>query len=188
MPKRRAHRLSQRGRIPFSLGGSERGTRVAWGDYGIQVQTATLLTARQLDNVRVALRRITRGIKGVKIYMRVFPDIPMTSKGIEVRMGKGKGSIDYWVCRVRSGRVVFELAGDITEEIAKECVKSAGYRLPVRVKLVKRSEAEYVETGKVLEKIVGKSDGVYPILSGAKNASRAKQAGWNLRVNRIAVT
>lgn len=159
MPKRRRHRVSQRGRIKFSLGGSERGMRVAWGDYGLQVQASTLLTARQLDNVRVALRRITRNVKGVKIHMRVFPDIPMTSKGIEVRMGKGKGSIDYWVCRVRSGRVIFELVGEgLSEEMAKECVRAAGYRLPVPVKLVKRNPADYVETGRIIGTSAGKSD------------------------------
>lgn len=134
--------------------------RLAWGDFGIQILSSTLLTARQLDNVRVALRRITRNLKGVKIHMRVFPDIPMTSKGIEVRMGKGKGSIDYWVARVRAGRIIFELVGDgLSEEIAKETVRAASYRLPVPVKLVKRNPADYVETGKIMGIVQTKSDG-----------------------------
>ncbi|KAI9029364.1 ribosomal protein L10e/L16 [Hyaloraphidium curvatum] len=151
MPKRRRHRVSQRGRIPFSLGGSERGTRLAWGDYGIRVMATTLLTARQLDAVRVQLRRVTRNIKGVKVHMRVFPDLPMTSKGIEVRMGKGKGSIDYWACRVRAGRVIFELVGEgLTEAVVKEATRAAHLRMPVACEMVKRNPADYAETGKIM--------------------------------------
>jgi len=138
MPKRRKYKKAQKGRVSVSLGGSNRGTELAFGDYGVRSLEPHRLTARQLDSVRNTIRRVLKPTKGLKMFMRVFPDIPVTAKGAEVRMGKGKGAIEYWATRVRPGRILFEFKADIgmTEELAREAVKAGQYKLPIRSEFV----------------------------------------------------
>jgi ribosomal protein L16 len=138
MPKRRKFKKAQKGRVTVALGTSHRGGELAFGDYGVRSLEPHRLTARQLDSVRNTIRRVLKPTKGLKMYMRVFPDIPVTSKGTEVRMGKGKGAVEYWATRVRPGKILFEFKADLglTEELAKEAVKAGQYKLPIRSEFV----------------------------------------------------
>ncbi|KXS19330.1 ribosomal protein L16 [Gonapodya prolifera JEL478] len=126
VPRRRNHRKAQKGRLPHSLGGSTRGSEVAWGTYGLRVLRSVRMTARQLDATRNIIRRLLKPVKGARIYMRVFPDLPVTSKGAETRMGKGKGNVEFWACRVRAGKVIFEIAGPSTVKSASGAAAGAG--------------------------------------------------------------
>jgi len=132
MPKRVKFRKQQRGRM---RGKAYRGGSVTFGEYGLQALEPAWVTNRQLEAARVA---ITRSIKrGGKMWIRVFPDKPVTKKPAETRMGKGKGSPEGWVAVVKPGRVMFELAG-VPEPLAKEALRLAGQKLPVKTKFVKR--------------------------------------------------
>ncbi|MFC1682664.1 50S ribosomal protein L16 [Candidatus Zixiibacteriota bacterium] len=134
MPKRVKHRKEQRGR---RRGRANRGTDVNFGEYGMQAQEAAWITARQIEAARVAM---TRHIKrGGKVWIRIFPSKPVTSKPAETRMGKGKGAPEGWVAVVKPGRVLFELSG-VTEELAKDALRLAGQKLPIKTKFVKRRE------------------------------------------------
>ena len=134
MPKRVKHRKEQRGR---RRGHANRGTDVNFGEYGMQAQEAAWITARQIEAARVAM---TRHIKrGGKVWIRIFPSKPVTSKPAETRMGKGKGAPEGWVAVVKPGRVLFELSG-VTEELAKDALRLAGQKLPIKTKFVKRRE------------------------------------------------
>lgn len=132
MPKRIRHRKVQRGRVK---GLATRGNRVAFGDFGLQSLDAGWISGRQLEAARVAANRATEG--AAKIWIRVFPDKPVSAKPAETRMGKGKGDIDRWTAVVRPGTVLFELGG-VTEEKAKLAFKRVAHKMPVKVRMVRR--------------------------------------------------
>ena len=134
-PKKVKHRKHHRGRM---RGLAKGGTRVAFGDYGLQAVEPSWVTARQIEAARVAM---TRHIKrGGKVWINIFPDKPFTKKPAETRMGKGKGSPEGWVAVVKPGRVMFELAG-VPEPLAREAMRLAGHKLSVRTKFVMREDA-----------------------------------------------
>ncbi len=134
MPKRTKFRKQHRGRMKGTAKG---GNRVTFGDYGLQAQTAGWITARQIEAARIAM---TRHIKrGGKVWINVFPDKPVTEKPAETRMGSGKGNPEYWVAVVKPGRVMFELSG-VDEGLAREAMRLAGHKLPLRTKFVSREE------------------------------------------------
>lgn len=132
MPKRVKHRKQQRGRM---RGKAIRGGTVAFGEFGLKVLEPAWLTARQIEAARVA---ITRRIKRTgKMWIRIFPDKPVTIKPAETRMGKGKGSPEYWVAVVKPGRILFELEG-VPRDLAREAMKLGASKLPVKTKFVLR--------------------------------------------------
>ena len=134
MPKKVKHRKQQRGRL---TGTAKGGTQVTFGDYGIQALEPGWITARQIEAARIAM---TRHIKrGGKVWIRLFPDKPITKKPAETRMGKGKGNPEGWVAVVKPGRIMFELAG-VNETLAKEALSRAIQKLPIKAKFVTRSE------------------------------------------------
>jgi len=134
MPKRVKHRKEQRGR---RRGQASRGSEVSFGEYGIQAQEPAWLTTRQIEAARVAM---TRHIKrGGKVWIRIFPSKPVTAKPAETRMGKGKGSPEDWVAVVKPGRVLFELSG-VSQELAREALRLAAQKLPIKTKFVTRRE------------------------------------------------
>ena len=134
MPKRTKFRKHHRGRMKGTTKG---GSRVTFGDYGLQAQSAGWITARQIEAARIAM---TRHIKrGGKVWINVFPDKPVTEKPAETRMGSGKGNPEYWVAVVKPGRVMFELSG-VGEDLAREAMRLAGHKLPIKTKFVSREE------------------------------------------------
>jgi len=134
MPKRVKHRKEQRGRM---RGVDMRGGEVSFGEYGIAALEPGWITDRQIEAARVA---ITRHVKrSGKVWIRIFPAKPVTVKPAETRMGKGKGSLDHWVCVVKPGRVLFELEG-VEEGVAREAMRLAGHKLPIKTKFVVRKE------------------------------------------------
>ncbi len=136
MPKRTKYRKSQRGR---RTGLAHRGSKVDFGQYALKAVEPCWLTARQIEAARVALtRRIKRG---GKIWIRIFPDKPVTKKPAETRMGKGKGAPELWVAVIKPGRVLFEIEG-ITEELAREALRLAANKLPMKTRFVTRAELE----------------------------------------------
>jgi large subunit ribosomal protein L16 len=132
MPKRVKHRKVQRGR---RRGAAKGGTKVDFGEYGLKAMQDGWVTARQIEAARIALTRAIR--RGGKIWIRVFPDKPITKKPAEVRMGKGKGAPEEWVAVVKPGRIMFEMEG-IPEPLAREAVRLAGQKLPIATKFVGR--------------------------------------------------
>ncbi|TVR21142.1 MAG: 50S ribosomal protein L16 [Anaerolineaceae bacterium] len=132
MPKRTKYRKQFRGRMK---GQASRGTTIAFGDYGLQATEPVWLTSRQIEAARRAMVRYIR--RRGKIWIRVFPDKPITQKAAETRMGKGKGSVEYWVAVIRPGRVLFEMGG-VEEATAREALRLAGHKLPCKTKFVKR--------------------------------------------------
>lgn len=134
MPKRTKHRKMQKGR---NKGQAGRGTRVSFGDYGIKALESGWITSRQIESARIAM---TRRMKRVgKVWIRIFPDKPITRKPAETRMGKGKGSPEHFVAPVKPGRVLFEIGG-VSEELAQEALYLAAQKLPVKCKMVFRPE------------------------------------------------
>jgi len=134
MPKRTKHRKVHRGRMK---GKAKGGTSVAFGDYGIQTLEPGWITARQIESARVAITRAVR--RGGKVWINIFPDKPVTQKPAETRMGSGKGNPEFWVAVVKPGRVMFELSG-VDEDLAREAMRRAGHKLPVKTKFVKRED------------------------------------------------
>ena len=132
MPKRAKYRKVQRGR---RSGTAKGGTNVDFGQYGLKSLQDGWITSRQIEAARIALTRTVK--RGGKIWIRVFPDKPITKKPAEVRMGKGKGAPEMWVAVVKPGRVMFELEG-IPEDLAREAVRLAGHKLPIKTTFVKR--------------------------------------------------
>lgn len=132
MPKRVKHRKQQRGRMKGKAKGA---TKIDFGDYGLQALEPSWITARQIEAARVAISRAMK--KGGKIWIRIFPDKPVTARPAESRMGKGKGSPEYWVAVVKPGRVMFELEG-VPEEVAKRALKMASSKLPIKTRFLKR--------------------------------------------------
>jgi large subunit ribosomal protein L16 len=135
-PKRTKFRKQHRGRMK---GRARRGNRVIFGEYGLQALEPAWITDRQIEAARVALTRHIR--RGGKVWIQIFPDKPVTKKPAETRMGSGKGSPEFWVAVVKPGRVMFELAG-VPEDVAKEAMRLAGHKLPIKTRFIKREEAE----------------------------------------------
>ena len=134
MPKRVKYRKQQRGRMN---GKAYRGSSVVFGEFGLQALEPAWITNRQIEAARVA---ITRSIKrGGKMWIRVFPDKPVTAKAAETRMGSGKGSVDHWVAVIKPGRMLFEVSG-VDAEIAKTALTQAAYKLPMKCQVVARAE------------------------------------------------
>ena len=132
-PKRTKFRKQQKGR---NRGLAQVGNRVSFGEYGLKATTRGFVTARQIESAR---RAITRYVKrGGKLWIRVFPDKPVTKKPVEVRMGKGKGNVEYWVAPIQPGRVMYEIQG-VTEDQAREAFRLAAAKLAVKTTFVKRS-------------------------------------------------
>ncbi len=136
VPKRVKHRKQHRGRMK---GKAIRGTEISFGEYGLQALEPAWITNRQIEAARVAM---TRSIKrGGKVWINIFPDKPITAKPAETRMGSGKGAPEQWVAVVKPGRIMFELAG-VSDEIAREAMRLAAHKLPIKTKFVKREELD----------------------------------------------
>ncbi|MDP6386619.1 MAG: 50S ribosomal protein L16 [Planctomycetota bacterium] len=132
MPKRTKHRKVMRGKVK---GYAQRGNRVSFGDYGLQALDPGWIDGRQLEAARVAANRATGG--AAKIWIRIFPDKPVTAKPAETRMGKGKGDLDHWVAVVRPGTVLFEL-GNCSEDDARLAFKRIAHKMPIKVRMIRR--------------------------------------------------
>ena len=134
MPKRVKHRKQMKGRMTGAAG---RGATLAFGEFGLQATECCWLDSRQIEAARIAMTRYIK--RGGKIWIRVFPDKPLTAKPAETRMGKGKGSPDSWGCVIKPGRILYEMEG-VTEEIAREALRLAANKLPLATKFVMRKE------------------------------------------------
>jgi large subunit ribosomal protein L16 len=139
MPKKVKHRKMQRGRLS---GKSVNGAMVNFGEYGIQALEPGWITARQIEAARIAMTRHVK--RGGKVWIRIFPDKPVTQKPAETRMGSGKGNPEYWVAVVKPGRVMFELGG-VNEALARAAMERAIQKLPIKAKFVSRADQEAVE-------------------------------------------
>ncbi|BAS29081.1 50S ribosomal protein L16 [Limnochorda pilosa] len=133
MPKRVKHRKVQRGRMK---GVARRGNAVTMGDFGLQALEPAWITNTQIEAARIAITRHMR--RGGKVWIKIFPDKPVTKKPAEVRMGSGKGNPEFWVAVVRPGRVLFEVAG-VAEDVAREALRLASHKLPIRTQVVTRA-------------------------------------------------
>lgn len=140
MPKRVKHRRVQRGRMK---GKATKGNTVTYGEYGLMADECGWITSNQIEAARIAMTRYTK--RGGKVYIKIFPHKSVTKKPAEVRMGSGKGSPEYWVAVVKPGRVMFEIGG-VTEEQAREAMRLAGHKLPIKSEFVKK-EPEKAEGG-----------------------------------------
>jgi large subunit ribosomal protein L16 len=136
MPKRVKYRKSQRGR---RTGKAYRGSSVAFGDFGLKAMEPAWITSRQIEACRVALTRKMK--RDGKVWIRIFPDKPVSKKPLETRMGKGKGGPEFWVAVIKPGRVMFEVAG-ITRELASEALKLCSHKLPIKTKVVSRPDID----------------------------------------------
>ncbi|MCX6605863.1 MAG: 50S ribosomal protein L16 [Acidobacteria bacterium] len=132
MPKKVKYRKQQRGRI---TGKAWRGSTLAFGDYGLKAMECGLITDRQIEAARIAMTRYIK--RGGKVWIRIFPDKPITKKPAEVRMGSGKGPLDHWACVIRPGKILFEMEG-VTLDIATEAMRLAAQKLPMLTKVVSR--------------------------------------------------
>ena len=139
-PSRYKYRKQHRGRMK---GKAMRGNTLAFGEFGLQALEPCWMSSRQIESARIALTRYMK--RGGKVWIRVFPDKPVTVKPAETRMGKGKGAVDHYVAVIKPGRIIFEVGG-VSEEIAKEAVRLAGHKLPVKTRFLVRGEAESVES------------------------------------------
>ncbi len=133
MPKRVKYRKAHRGRMK---GMASRGNRISFGEYGLQALEPCWMTSRQIEAARRAIVRHVR--RGGKLWIRVFPDKPVTRKPAETRMGSGKGNVDHWVAVVRPGRVIFEIGG-VPEDVAREALRLASHKLPIRTQFITRT-------------------------------------------------
>lgn len=134
MPKRTKYRKVQKGR---NRGKATRGNTVSYGEYGIQALEAGMITSNQIESARIAMTRHVK--RGGKVWIKVFPDKPITKKPAETRMGKGKGAVEFWVAPVKPGRVMFEMSG-VAEPVARRALELAAYKLPIKTKFVKGGE------------------------------------------------
>ncbi len=134
LPKRVKHRKQQRGRM---TGKASRGNFVAYGDYGMYTTEPCWITSNQIEAARIAINRYVK--RGGKVWIKIFPDKPVTKHPAEARMGSGKGTPEYWVAVVKPGRVLFEIAG-VSEEVAREAMRLAGHKLPCKTKFIKKEE------------------------------------------------
>lgn len=136
MPKRVKRRKQFRGRL---RGKATRGNKITYGEFGIMAMEPSWITSNQIESARVAMTRYIK--RGGKVWIKIFPDKPVTKKPAEVRMGSGKGALEYWVAVVKPNRIMFEIAG-VSEEIAKEALRLAIHKLPIKCKIVSRTEQE----------------------------------------------
>ncbi len=136
IPKRVKYRRQHRGRMK---GTAQKGNQIVFGEYGLQALEPAWITNQQIEAARIAMTRYIK--RGGKVWIKIFPDKPVTAKPAETRMGSGKGSPEYWVAVVKPGRVLFELAG-VPEDVAREAMRLAAHKLPIKTKFLKR-----VETG-----------------------------------------
>ena len=136
MPKRVKRRKQYRGSM---RGKALRGNKITYGEYGIVATEPAWITANQIEAARVAMTRYIK--RGGKVWIKIFPDKPVTAQPAETRMGKGKGNLEYWVAVVKPGRVMFEISG-VSEEIAKEALRLAVHKLPIKCKIVSREALE----------------------------------------------
>jgi len=136
MPKRVKHRKMMRGRMK---GKAQRGNFLAYGDYGLVATQPGWITSNQIEAARQAMTRHTK--RGGQVWIKIFPDKPITAKPAETRMGSGKGAPEYWVAVVKPGRVLFEIKG-VSEEIAREALRLASHKLPIKCKFIKREEVK----------------------------------------------
>ena len=136
MPKRVKRRKVQRGRMK---GSAHKGNKVTYGDFGLVALEPAWISSRQIEAARVAMTRYIK--RGGKVWIKIFPDKPVTSKPAETRMGSGKGTLEYWVAVVKPGRVMFEIAG-VPEESAKEALRLAMHKLPCKCKIVSKADSE----------------------------------------------
>jgi large subunit ribosomal protein L16 len=135
MPKKVKYRKQQRGRMK---GIATRGNQLSLGEFGLQAIEPGWVTSRQIEAARIAMTRYTK--RGGNVWIRIFPDKPVTKKPAETRMGSGKGAPEYWVSVVKPGRVMFEIGG-IPEDVAREALRLAGHKLPIKTKFISKEEA-----------------------------------------------
>ena len=135
-PKRVKYRRVMRGRMK---GKASRGNKVCYGDFGLQAQSPAWITSNQIEAARIAMTRYTK--RGGQVWIKIFPDKPVTEKPAETRMGSGKGSPEYWVAVVKPGRILFEIGG-VSEEVAREAMRLAMHKLPVKCKFVRKADQE----------------------------------------------
>src|SRR5579885_1519561 len=138
-PSRVKYRKQHRGRM---RGKAHRGNTIAFGEFALQALEPVWLEARQIEAARIAMNRFMK--RGGKVWIRVFPDKPVTAKPAETRMGSGKGAPDHWVSVVKPGRIIFEIGG-VSEELAKEAMRLAAHKLPIQTKFIVKGEVESVE-------------------------------------------
>ena len=134
MPKRTKYRKQQKGRL---RGLAYKGSDVSFGDYGLQAVEGGRVTARQIEAARMAIQRATK--RAGRLFIRVFPDVPVTKKPLETRMGSGKGGVELWVCKVLPGKMLYELSG-LPKDVAKEALHTAQSKLPIKTRFMDRSE------------------------------------------------
>ena len=134
MPKRTKYRRVQRGRMK---GAASRGNKVSYGEFGLVAQEPGWIKSNQIEAARIAMTRYTK--RGGQVWIKIFPDKPVTAKPAETRMGSGKGAPEYWVAVVKPGRVMFEIAG-VPEETAREALRLASHKLPIKTKIVKKGD------------------------------------------------
>ena len=136
MPKRVKYRRVQRGRLK---GKASRGNTLTYGEYGLVAAEPAWITSNQIEAARIAMTRYIR--RGGKVWIKIFPDKPITEKPAETRMGSGKGSPEYWVAVVKPGRIMFEMSG-VSVEIAREAMRLAGHKLPIKTKFIAKENVE----------------------------------------------
>ncbi|HJB13437.1 50S ribosomal protein L16 [Oscillibacter valericigenes] len=136
LPKRVKYRRVHRGRM---TGKATRGNKIAYGEFGLQALEPGWITSNQIEAARIAMTRYTK--RGGQVWIKIFPDKPVTKKPAETRMGSGKGSPEFWVAVVKPGRIMFEIAG-VSEEVAREALRLASHKLPIKTKIVARTDEE----------------------------------------------
>ena len=141
LPKRVKYRRVHRGRL---TGKDMRGNTVSYGEFGLVALEPAWITSNQIEAARIAMTRYTK--RGGQVWIKIFPDKPITEKPAETRMGSGKGSPEYWVAVVKPGRVMFEIAG-VSEDVAREALRLASHKLPIKTKVIKREVVESQEVG-----------------------------------------
>ena len=132
-PQKTKYRKQQKGKL---RGFATSGAKVSFGEYGLKALTRGRVTARQIEAARRAMTRYIK--RGGKVWIRIFPDVPITKKPVEVRMGKGKGNVEYWVAKIQPGKVLYEMEG-VTEEVAREAFRLAAAKLPILTSFVNRA-------------------------------------------------
>ena len=141
LPKRVKYRRVHRGRLS---GKATRGNKITYGEFGLVALEPAWITSNQIEAARIAMTRYTK--RGGQVWIKIFPDKPITEKPAETRMGSGKGSPEYWVAVVKPGRVMFEIAG-VSEDVAREALRLASHKLPIKTKVIKREVVESQEVG-----------------------------------------
>ena len=141
LPKRVKYRRVHRGRL---TGKATRGNKITYGEFGLVALEPAWITSNQIEAARIAMTRYIK--RGGKVWIKIFPDKPVTEKPAETRMGSGKGSPEYWVAVVKPGRVMFEIAG-VSEDVAREALRLASHKLPIKTKILKREDIAAQEVG-----------------------------------------